>query len=313
MSTELPIIALMGPTASGKTALAIELAQKLPIELISVDSALVYRGLDIGSGKPSLAEQALAPHRLIDICDPADAYSAARFAEDARFHISEVRANGNVPLLVGGTFLYFRALLDGMADMPKADESLRQKLSEEAAEKGWAAMHEHLAVIDPETAGRLHPNDAQRIQRALEVFELTGKPLSQWHADQRRHDSSQKRAYRFVYGPEDRAMLHRNIERRFDQMLAAGFVTEVEALYQRGDLDESMPSIRSVGYRQVWQHVEGHCDLAEARERGIIATRQLAKRQMTWLRNQLPDVPRFDAGQQAGRQQAFNEIAALIA
>ncbi len=313
MTDKPPIIALMGPTASGKTSLAIELAQRLPVELISVDSALVYRGLDIGSGKPTLAEQALAPHRLIDICEPTEAYSAARFAEDARLHIDGIHREGKVPLLVGGTFLYFRALLDGMANMPPANAALRDRIAGEALENGGQAMHNRLAEIDPLTAARLHPNDAQRIQRALEVFDLTGQSLSQWHTQQSQGQNNLAyEVHRLIYAPDDRAMLHRNIELRFDQMLADGFVAEVEQLVRRGDLDESLPSVRSVGYRQLWQHVAGHCDLVEARDRGIIATRQLAKRQLTWLRNQLPNEPRFNAGDSSGTRQALEYVAALV-
>ena len=284
MASDLPVLCLAGPTASGKTELAVALVEALPLEIISVDSALVYRGMDIGTAKPDAATLARAPHRLIDICEPEETYSAARFCADARRHIEQIHAAGKAPLLVGGTMLYFRALLDGLSELPSASPEIRQRLEAEARTHGWAHLHERLRRVDPEAAARIHPNDPQRLQRALEVWELTGSPISV--LQQARGDGIRAR-YRtagVALFPEDRAALHRRIALRFDRMLAAGFVDEVRALRDSGRLDPSFPSMKSVGYRQVWQYLEGQLDYREMRERGIIATRQLAKRQLTWLR-----------------------------
>ncbi len=279
-----PVLCLMGPTAAGKTDLAVALHERLPVEIVSVDSVMVYREMDIGSAKPEPAVLAQAPHRLIDFLDPADPYSAARFREDALREIRNILAAGRVPLLVGGTMLYFRALFGGLSELPAADPAVRARLEAEAAERGWAALHARLAEVDPAAAERIHPNDPQRIQRALEVYALTGTPLS---ALQRAGGGAPP--YRFVklaVAPADRTVLHERIARRFRQMLKQGLVEEVERLRRRGDLDPALPSIRAVGYRQVWQYLEGELSREAMEERGIIATRQLAKRQYTWLRSE---------------------------
>ena len=284
--TDWPIdaLCLAGPTASGKTALALALAERVPLEIVSVDSALVYRGMDIGTAKPGPAERAAVPHHLIDIADPTEPYSAARFVADANRLIDAIRARGRVPLLVGGTMLYFKALREGLDEMPSAQPAVRAAIDARAARDGWPALHAELARVDPATAARLAPNDAQRIQRALEVFEVSGRPLSAWH-----------RAGRATAGdlplvslePASRAWLHARIAERFDAMLAAGFVAEVQALRARGDLRPELPSMRCVGYRQAWAALEAG-DLAALRDEGIAATRQLAKRQLTWLRSMNP-------------------------
>ncbi|URI11655.1 tRNA (adenosine(37)-N6)-dimethylallyltransferase MiaA [Aquincola tertiaricarbonis] len=274
-------IGLAGPTASGKTAIALALAAEVPVEIISVDSALVYRGMDIGTAKPSAAEQAAVPHHLIDLIDPLEAYSAAQFVADARRLIGEIRGRGRWPLLVGGTMLYFKALIEGLDTLPAADPALRAALDAEAAERGWPAMHAELARVDPVTAARLPPGDSQRIQRALEVFRASGRPLSSWHQAGQRQVADD--GLLVSLEPDDRAWLHRRIAQRFDAMLEAGLLAEVQALRQRGDLHLGLPSMRCVGYRQAWECLEG--DLAPLRERGIAATRQLAKRQLTWLRS----------------------------
>ena len=283
-------IALAGPTASGKTAAALAIANQFPCEIISVDSALVYRGMDIGSAKPSLAERAQTPHHLIDIRDPLHAYSAAEFVRDARALIQTIHAKGKIPLLVGGTMLYFKALADGLDDMPPANAALRQTLEQEALQRGWPALHAELALADPETAQRLAPNDSQRIQRALEVLRLTGLPLSHFHHRARRSmdapDGTQADKHLLVsLEPTDRAVLHARIEARFDAMMAAGFLEEVQALRQRGDLHRDLPSIRCVGYRQAWEALDGEFAMGELATRATAATRQLAKRQLTWLRS----------------------------
>lgn len=273
----------MGPTASGKTDLAVELARRLPCSIISVDSALVYREMDIGTAKPGPELLAEAPHRLIDILDPAESYSAARFRSDALREMEAIRAGGGIPLLVGGTMLYFRALAAGLSDLPAADPAVRARLEAELAAEGLAALHARLARVDPEAARRIHPNDPQRIQRALEVWELTGRPLSALWAE---HATAQSgvEAVPLALAPARRAVLHERIEQRFHAMLAAGFEAEVERLRRRGDLHPGLPSMRSVGYRQVWSYLEGRIGHGEMVERGIAATRQLAKRQITWLR-----------------------------
>jgi tRNA dimethylallyltransferase len=278
-------IGLAGPTASGKSAIAIALARHWPIEIVSVDSALVYRGLDIGSAKPSAAERAAVPHHLIDLREPNQPYSAAQFAADARQAIEAIRARGRLPLLVGGTMLYFKALIDGLDPMPATPPALRAAIANEAAARGWPALHGELARVDPATAARLAPNDAQRIGRALEVWRATGQPLSSFHSGARALSTPALIALE----PADRAWLHRRIEARFDAMLAAGFLDEVRRLRARGDLHAALPSMRAVGYRQAWEALEAGLDgpalESRVRERGIAATRQLAKRQLTWLRS----------------------------
>jgi tRNA dimethylallyltransferase len=273
----------MGPTASGKTALALALAKHFPVEIISVDSALVYRGMDIGTAKPTLAERAQVPHHLIDIRDPAEIYSAAEFRSDALRLMDEITARGRIPLLVGGTMLYFKVLKDGMAAMPAADLTLRAQIEAAAVERGWPALHAELAVADPEAAARIHPHHSQRIQRALEVYYLSGQSMSALHAQQTDVEM-RHRLIQLAIAPVDRAVLHARIATRFEQMLQSGFIDEVRVLFERGDLHVDLPSIRAVGYRQAWDYLNGAIDFDTLRERGIIATRQLAKRQFTWLR-----------------------------
>ena len=278
-------VCLAGPTASGKTAVALALAQRLPIEIISVDSALVYRGMDIGTAKPSAAERAAVPHHLIDILEPTGSYSAAAFAADAQRLAADIRARGRLPLLVGGTMLYFKALRDGIDAMPAADPVVRAALDARAAVEGWPALHAELARVDPVTAARLAPADSQRVQRALEVFLVSGRPLSAWHQAK---VPAQRHAWPMVsLEPVSRAWLHARVAERFDAMLAAGLVDEVRALRARGDLNPDLPSMRCVGYRQAWAALEAG-DLRPLRNEGIAATRQLAKRQLTWLRS-MPD------------------------
>lgn len=277
-----PAIFVMGPTASGKTALSIALRQRLPVELISVDSALIYRGMDIGTAKPSAEELALAPHRLIDIRDPAESYSAADFRKDALKEMADITAAGRIPLLVGGTMLYFKALLDGLSPLPSADPQIRQRIEEQAAELGWEALHQQLADIDPVSAARIHPNDPQRLSRALEVFFISGKTLTE--LTKISGETLPYRVHQFAIAPVSRELLHQRIELRFHQMLAAGFEAEARALFDRGDLHTDLPAIRCVGYRQMWSYLFGEIDYNEMVYRGVCATRQLAKRQMTWLR-----------------------------
>ncbi len=285
-SAELKWLGLAGPTASGKTALAVALARRWPVEIVSVDSALVYRGMDIGTAKPSAAEQASAPHHLLDLIGPAQSYSAARFVVDARRLVDEIRARGRWPLLVGGTMMYFKALVDGIDEMPAADPALRAALDEEATRLGWPAMHAQLALVDPVTAARLAPNDSQRVQRALEVFRSGGVPLSTLHQRARR-DAPVHGGALIALEPASRAWLHQRIARRFDAMLQAGFLDEVRGLRADRSLHLDLPSMRCVGYRQAWEALDAldPPDLANLRERGIAATRQLAKRQITWLRS----------------------------
>jgi tRNA dimethylallyltransferase len=277
-------IFLMGPTASGKTDLAIALRSKLPVELISVDSAMVYRGMDIGTAKPGLAELRAAPHRLIDVCDPAESYSAARFREDALAEMRQISESGRIPLLVGGTMLYFRSLQYGLSALPKADALVRARLEQELLDGGLHALHARLRHVDPVAAQRIHRNDPQRTLRALEVWEVSGRPMSELQAAP--GEQMPYRAIKLIRSPESREDLHKRINQRFIAMLQAGFVAEVEGLVARGDLDPDMPSMRSVGYRQVWAWLRGECSEAEMIERAQAATRQLAKRQMTWLRSE---------------------------
>lgn len=306
-------IALMGPTASGKTATALELAERLGGEIVSVDSALVYRGMDIGAAKPDAAERARAPHHLLDLRDPWESYSAAEFAADARRALDDIVARGRMPILAGGTGLYFRALLEGLSPMPEADPQLRAEISAEAERAGWPAMHAQLARVDPKAAARIHATDPQRIQRALEVFRLTGKPISQWqaaHGPQR----PPLRVLKLVLSPADRAVLHQRIELRFDQMLAQGFLDEVRRLRALPELAAvpaplDLPAIRAVGYRQAWQYLDGEGSAAEFRDRAIFATRQLAKRQLTWLRGEL-DARWFDPVRE--RASLLDAVAAFV-
>ena len=281
------VVAIMGPTASGKTAAALALAQHVPCEIISVDSALIYRQMDIGSAKPSAAELAAVPHHLIDIIDPAEAYSVAQFQAAVIELVQQIKGRGKLPVLVGGTMMYFNALMHGLGDLPPADLAIRAKLDAEIAANGIASLHARLQQLDPITAQRLPPGDTQRIQRALEVIELTGKPLSTLFAEQTTVKPLLD-IHAFSLEPSERSVLHQRIAQRFDTMLQQGFLDEVRALRARGDLNLSMPSMRCVGYRQAWEYLDGEHDAAEMRERGIIATRQLAKRQLTWLRS-MPD------------------------
>lgn len=276
------VIFLMGPTASGKTALAIELAKRLPCDIISVDSALVYRGMDIGTAKPTAAEQAQAPHRLLDLIDPTEAYSAADFRRDALREIESIVAQGRIPLLVGGTMLYYKALLEGLSPLPAADPIIRQAIETEAEQIGWDALHQQLQQIDPVSAARIHPNDPQRLSRALEVYRISGKTLTE--LTQTKGEQLPYRTLQFAIAPTDRDLLRQRIAERYKLMLSQGFEQEVRALYQRGDLHADLPSIRCVGYRQMWEYLEEKMSYDEMVYRGIVATCQLAKRQMTWLR-----------------------------
>jgi len=303
-------VAIMGPTASGKTAAALAIAQQVPCEIISVDSALVYRGMDIGTAKPSKEELAAVPHHLIDIIDPLDSYSVAQFRTDTLRLVAEISARGKVPLLVGGTMLYYKGLADGLDDLPGADPALRAQLDEEAARIGWPAMHARLAQVDPETAARLKPADSQRIQRALEIHALSGKPMSELLA-QREKEELPFDLVSFALEPSDRAWLHERIARRFDIMLDSGFLDEVKTLRARGDLHLGLPSIRCVGYRQAWEYLDGTIDYATMRETGIIATRQLCKRQLTWLRA-MPDRIVVDCCAPDASQQLQRQVLAKI-
>lgn len=294
MTNRQKVILLMGPTASGKTALAMALREYLPVELISVDSTLVYRGMDIGTAKPTPEELARAPHRLIDIRDPADPYSVADFRADAEREIADIHAAGRIPLLVGGTMLYFKALLDGLAPMPEADPAVREAIEREAVEHGWPHIHAQLAEVDPEMAAEIHPNHSQRLSRALEVYRVSGKTMTELRREQQaqagpafteRFDVTQ-----LAISPRDRKVLHQRIQTRFEQMLEQGLIDEVKTLRARGDLQPSLPAIRAVGYRQVWEYLDAEegpgptMSRSELCERGVVATRQLAKRQVTWLR-----------------------------
>jgi tRNA dimethylallyltransferase len=278
-------VLLMGPTASGKTQVAVELVQRLALEIISVDSALIYRGMDIGTAKPDAATLAVAPHRLIDIRDPAEAYSAAEFRDDALREMASIGARGATPLLVGGSMLYFRALERGLARLPAADPALRERLAAQAADAGWPALHERLARLDPQAAARIHRNDPQRIQRALEVHALTGVSLSTWW-QRSRGAAADYRFLKIVLAPAERALLHRRIALRFARMLEQGFVEEVSCLHRRGDLHPGLPAVRAVGYRQAWKYLDGELSASEWPDRALSATRQYARRQLTWLRSE---------------------------
>jgi tRNA dimethylallyltransferase len=294
----IPAILLMGPTASGKSAIALELALVLPVEIVSVDSAQVYRGMDIGTAKPDAPTRARVAHHLVDLIDPDQSYSAARFRADALAAMAGIRSRGRIPLLVGGTMLYFKALREGLSRLPQADAGVRKELDDRAAAEGWPALHAELARVDPATAARLKKTDSQRIQRALEVFRISGTPLSALQGAREAFDAPDFMAIALV--PSDRAESHRRIAERFDAMLAAGLIEEVRALRQRHELTAAMPSMRCVGYRQVWDVLEGTQTQRDLRDRGIAATRQLAKRQLTWLRSTpaktldclAPDLPR---------------------
>ncbi|PRY00321.1 tRNA dimethylallyltransferase [Paraburkholderia sp. BL25I1N1] len=315
MTSRIPTVVpcLLGPTASGKTAAALALAARRPVEIISVDSALVYREMDIGTAKPTAEERAAAPHHLIDIIDPTDAYSAAQFRADTLRLTGEIHARGRLPLLVGGTMLYYKALTQGLSDLPTADADVRATLDAEAAREGWPALHARLAVVDPETAARLAPNDSQRIQRALEIFMLTGQAMSALLAAPAPQDAAAA-AWRFVpiaLEPSDRSVLHARIEKRFDAMLAGGFVDEVVKLRERGDLLPEMPSMRCVGYRQVWEYLDGAVDYATMRDKGVFATRQLCKRQLTWLRS-MPERVVVDCCDPHATARVLEEIEALL-
>ena len=282
---KLPVIFIMGPTASGKTDLAIALRDHMPVELINVDSAQIYDQMDIGTAKPDIETLTRAPHRLLGFCDPADSYSAADFAQDAKKEISEIHKLDRIPLLVGGSMLYFKVLLEGMSDLPAADAEIRNSIQRQADIEGWSSLHAELAKVDPKSAERLHPNHSQRIQRALEVYRITGVSLSdlQQQSEGGIEDTYDVQQYALI--PQNRALLHQRIEQRFTAMMEAGFEDEVKKLFHRGDLHSDMPSIRAAGYSQLWSYLEGQVSLDEAVERAIIATRQLSKRQQTWLRN----------------------------
>ena len=310
-----PAVAIMGPTASGKTAAALAIARERPAEIISVDSALVYRGMDIGTAKPSAEELASVPHHLIDIIEPTEAYSVAQFRDDTLRLVAEISARGKLPLLVGGTMMYFKGLTDGLDDLPTADAALRTQIEAEAARLGWPAMHEKLRALDPETAARLAPNDAQRINRALEIIQLSGKPMSALLSKRAKAELPFE-LLSFALEPSDRSVLHARIATRFDQMLGesddTGLVAEVAGLRARGDLHPGLPSMRCVGYRQAWEYLDGSIDRAALRDTGIIATRQLAKRQLTWLRA-MPERVVIDclgadpAGEMLGRLNALKK------
>ncbi|WP_129777233.1 tRNA (adenosine(37)-N6)-dimethylallyltransferase MiaA [Peristeroidobacter soli] len=305
-----PIPLIMGPTGAGKTDLALRLAARYPIEIVSVDSALVYRGMDIGTGKPSREELERFPHHLVDILDPSQPYSAGQFVRDALTAIGDIRKRGKLPVLVGGTMLYFRALRRGLAQMPQADPNVRQEIDAEAARSGWPALHRQLGSIDPLTAQRIQPNDGQRIQRALEVHRLSGKTMSELHAQTRPADPTM-RFSAFAWAPGDRERLYQAIERRFEQMMRAGLLDEVRGLQQRGDLHAELPAIRSVGYRQLWEHLRGNESLTASVQRAIFATRHLARRQLIWLRAE-DDVQWCDALDSTAAGPIENAVATFV-
>ncbi|WP_233525242.1 tRNA (adenosine(37)-N6)-dimethylallyltransferase MiaA [Pseudoalteromonas sp. NC201] len=296
----------MGPTAAGKTALAIELCQALNTEIISVDSALVYKGMDIGTAKPSAQEQAQALHHLIDIIDPAQSYSVAEFRADAIKLIDDFHQRGKVPILVGGTMMYFKGLIEGLSPLPEADAEIRAVLEREAEQKGWPALHQQLKEIDSEAAAKISENDSQRINRALEVYRISGKTMTQ--LQQSKQDALPYQFHQFAIAPSDRKVLHERIEKRFEIMLDEGFKNEVLALYQRKDLHPDLPSIRCVGYRQMWEYLAGECDYNEMVFKGVAATRQLAKRQLTWLRG-WQDVTWLDTDSQENLQRVLTSLS----
>jgi tRNA dimethylallyltransferase len=305
-----PALFLMGPTASGKTALAIDLRQRFPLDIISVDSALVYRGMAVGTAKPDADTLRRAPHALIDVRDPAETYSAAEFREDALLEMSKITNRGRVPLLAGGTMLYFKALSQGLARLPAASPGVRQALEAQAREIGWPAMHERLASRDPEIAGRIHPNDPQRISRALEVIELSGRKMSELQQEQEKQ-ALDYRVLKIIVCPQARATLHERIETRFRQMLDEGFMDEMKALRKRGDLKRDMPSMRCVGYRQAWSFLEGEIDYDEMCRKALAATRQLAKRQLTWLRRETGPLW-YDPTVGTARDSVFMEVEKFL-
>ena len=302
----LPVIFLMGPTAAGKTDLAISLCQHLNTEIISVDSALIYRNMDIGTAKPTQQELALAPHRLIDILDAKESYSVADFRQDALKHIDQLHQQGKIPVLVGGTMMYFKALLEGISPLPEADPNIRAELEQEALKEGWPALHQQLQLVDPVAAERIKPNDSQRINRALEVYRISGKPMTE--LQQVKSAPLPFDVLQFAIAPTDRSVLHQRIEKRFKIMLEQGFESEVKALYQRGDLTTSLPSIRCVGYRQMWDYLDGLVEYDDMVFRGIAATRQLAKRQLTWLRS-WQEVTWLESGAEENLQRVLSSLS----
>lgn len=301
-----PVICLTGPTAAGKSAATLALAQRWPVEIIYMDSATIYRGMDIGTAKPGAQEQAMVPHHLLDIRDPAQSYCAADFAHDANRCIADIFARGKLPLLSGGTLMYYKALREGLNDLPSADPQIRERIDHEAREKGWPTLHAELAGYDPETAARLAPNDSQRLQRAIEVYRSSGKPLSAWLREQRATPSP----YTFAtisLEPSDRLVLHKRIAQRYELMIEHGLLAEVKALHQRGDLHTGLPSVRCVGYRQLWDYLDGVVTLDAAVEQAIAATRQLAKRQLTWLRS-IPERVVIDCLQAEAASQVVDAV-----
>jgi tRNA dimethylallyltransferase len=301
-----PAIFLMGPTASGKTELAVKLAQKIDAEIISVDSALVYKGMDIGTAKPTIEERQGIPHHLIDILDPAEAYSTGSFRKSALLLMDDIAQRGKIPLLTGGTMLYFNSLFNGLAELPEANPEIRKKLDKELADKGKEALHTRLYSIDPDSAKRIHPNDPQRVQRALEVFEISGQPITRFFREAQQVAIPFKKI-KLIVAPEDRKLLHAKIAQRFNIMVDRGLVDEVSVLYHRGDLTADFPAIRAVGYRQVWSYLKDEYDLDTMIEKGIIATRQLAKRQFTWLRRET-DALQFISGANDLAEKVFDQI-----
>jgi len=310
-SVQMPsAIFLMGPTASGKTGLAIDLCEQFPLDIISVDSALVYREMDIGTAKPDAETLKKAAHRLINILDPSEIYSAAEFREDALHEMASITAAGRVPLLVGGTMLYFRALEHGLSELPAADSEVRQRLETQAQEIGWPAMHEILRQKDPKAASRIHPNDPQRIQRALEVIDISGQAMSELQAKTAGR-KLEYRLHKIIISPEPRSVLHERIEKRFDLMMQAGFIDEMKSLHSRSDLNVDLPSMRAVGYRQAWDWLEGNCTSEQMRERVLAATRQLAKRQLTWLRRERGSLW-YDLQSDTARAEVFGTLREFL-
>lgn len=303
-----PLVFLAGPTAAGKTDLAVELVENYPFEIISVDSALVYRGMDIGTAKPEREILERAPHRLIDIVDPAEPYSVARFRDDALQEIDEIRANGNIPLLVGGTMLYFRALQFGLSVLPESESLVRSEIEKEIKDSGIEKVHDQLSDVDPVAAKRINRNDPQRIIRALEVYRISGVPMSELQQQEKRDGLNPDSMLMVAISPDDRSILHQRIEQRLSIMMSSGFIEEVEGLKKRGDLSLDTPSMRSVGYRQVWEYLDGETDREEMIYRAVVATRQLAKRQLTWLRNWPTDITWMEPGGNGMAEHIFNNI-----